>query len=314
MNNVDFKNIEVLEIDEVIRTKNDFGKIKLILLILIFLLVILIGLGLFFFLKFAKDNVNAEPKVENKIIELGTKKEDIKIKGCKLNFDEVNFDVIGEYSYKAKCNEKNYKATLKIVDTISPKMELKILNIKNSQAFKPEDFIVSVNDLSKIKYEFSEQNILDYSKKNGVYIIPITATDECNNSSTENGILLVTNVVANKFLLSSKIISTKYNATLKVTDRLGFNSSNYYINAIRIYEYIFNSEEEYLELKNETLKTNMIENIYGQFIYDDNLKSIKLIKELNQQDLDVLSGNFPSIIDDISKLYYDLGYNNKIEF
>lgn len=327
ISSINFDDIEVLEIEEFepsidsIPKPPDFNepdkknnnKRKIILIILILILIVFIGGGLYYFLKYAKENVNSS-ELETKVVELGTKKEDIKINGCKLNLDKVDFNKIGKYTYTAKCDKKSYTVSIEIVDTTKPELELKILNLKPNQTFMAEDFVLSSNDLSNVKIKFEDTNINNTIEENGVYILPIIAKDESGNTTKNQGILLVTNVVADKFLSASKVESTSYNATLKVTDKIGFNSSNYYISAIRIYDYTFNSKEEYLKIKEESLKNNMINNIDGKITYDDDTLNIKLIKLLTKQELDILNGNFPFVSDEVSRLYSNLGYTNKVEF
>lgn len=327
MDNINLDNIEVLEIDEVQysidrvpkppvfnkNNENKTGKVKLFLIMLILALTLLIGLGLFVFLKYAKENVN-QNKLEPKIVELGTKKENIKEKGCKLNLDKVNFEEVGKYTYTAICKNKNYKSTIEVIDTTKPELELKTLNLKPGQTFAVEDFVLKSNDLSDVKITYENEINNDIIEENNIYVVPIVAKDTSGNSTKEDGILLVTNVLASKFLASTKIESTTYNATLKVTDKVGFNSSNYYINAFRIYDYTFNSKEEYLKLKEEAIKNNMINDIAGKITYNDDTLNIKLIKLLTKQELDILNGNFPAVIDDVSRLYTKLGYTIKVEF
>lgn len=320
MNNFNIDEIEVLEFDEEINytlnsvskssfNKNDEKKIrkmKMFLIILILILILLIGLGLFFFLNYAKKNVNAKES-KSKVIELGTKKEDIIENGCELNLDKVNFNKTGKYIYSAKCNDKSYTATMKIIDTTQPEVELKTLNLKINETFEAEDFVLSSYDLSNIEIDFENINISNTISSNGIYIIPIIAKDEAGNITKKDGILLVTNVVADKFLSASKIESTVYDATLEITDKIGFNSSNYYINAFRIYDYTFNSKEDYFNSKEELSNTD------GKVVFNDSLLKIKVVRMLTKQELNILNGNFPSTIGDISKLYSNLGYKTKIE-
>lgn len=310
MNNLNLNDIEILQIDDDFNSKNNKSKkIKLVLILLIIFLTLAIGVGLFLFLKFAKDNVNIADKVKNISIELGTNEEDIKIEGCKLNLNKVNLEKVGKYNYTADCKGKKYSAKLKIVDTISPEVEVKFLNLTKDEILKPEDLVLSYKDLSEVKFEINGNNKIDP----GLNLINILAKDEAGNVTNKDTIVYVTNVKATKFVNFSKVISTDYNATLNIVDRIGFNSSNYYINAIRIYDYSFNSKKEYEKTKNESIDTNKIDGIAGKIIYDDENFNIKLFIELTKQDLDMLNGDFPAVIDDITKLYINLNYIMKVE-
>ena len=257
-------------------------------------------------MKYAKENVSSE-KIESKVVELGTKAEDIKEKGCKLDLEKVNLNKVGKYTYAATCNKNNYTGTIEIVDTTKPKLELKTLNLKTNEIFNVNDFVLASYDLSKIEIKFEEENISNVAGENGIYILPIIATDQSGNTTKKYGILIVTNVVADKFLVASKVESTTYDATLKVSDKIGFNSFDYYINAYRIFDYVFNSKEDYLKAKED------FKNIDGKIIFEDDTLNIKVVNLLTKQDLDVLNGSFPSTYNEISKLYFGLDYTNKIE-
>lgn len=314
MNNIDYENVEVLEIKAqledipkppMFNEKKEKKSIKTILIGLILVLIIFIGLGLFYFLKFAKENTEEQIK-EVKVIELGTKKEEVKEKGCKLNLDNVNFEKTGKYDCSAICDKKEYELKIEIVDTTSPQLVLKTLNIKPNENVSAMDFVIALYDLNEYDVEFHNININEINKSEGIYIVPIKASDKAGNVTIENGILVISNIVADKFLVASKLQKTDYDATLKVVDKIGFNSSNYYINALRIYEYSFNSKEEYKNIKKD-FGTN--ENVK----FDDNALKITQVKLLTKEDLDVLNGNFPSTYNEITKLYFNLGYKNKIE-
>lgn len=314
MNNIDYENVEVLEIKAqledipkppMFNEKKEKKSIKTILIGLILVLIIFIGFGLFYFLKFAKENTEEQIK-EVKVIELGTKKEEVKEKGCKLNLDNVNFEKTGKYDCSAICDKKEYELKIEIVDTTSPQLVLKTLNIKPNENVSAMDFVIALYDLNEYDVEFHNININEINKSEGIYIVPIKASDKVGNVTIENGILVISNIVADKFLVASKLQKTDYDATLKVVDKIGFNSSNYYINALRIYEYSFNSKEEYKNIKKD-FGTN--ENVK----FDDNALKITQVKLLTKEDLDVLNGNFPSTYNEITKLYFNLGYKNKIE-
>lgn len=314
MNNIDYENVEVLEIKvqledipkpPIFNEKKEKKSIKTILIGLILVLIIFIGFGLFYFLKFAKENTEEQIK-EVKVIELGTKKEEVKEKGCKLNLDNVNFEKTGKYDCSAICDKKKYELKIEIVDTTSPQLVLKTLNIKPNENASAMDFVIALYDLNEYDVEFHNININEINKSEGIYIVPIKASDKAGNVTIENGILVISNILADKFLVASKLQKTDYDATLKVVDKIGFNSSNYYINALRIYEYSFNSKEEYKNIKKD-FGTN--ENVK----FDDNALKITQVKLLTKEDLDVLNGNFPSTYNEITKLYFNLGYKNKIE-
>ena len=336
MHNLNLNDIEVLVIDDleninrlnevpkppvsskIVEPKNlkkENGKIN-IKIILILVLIILMGVGLYFFLSYAKKNVDNQIKLEEITIELGQKLEESNIdyKDCKVDLSKVNSEKVGKYEYSVECENRKYTSYIHVKDSTAPIVSLKLVNIEKGQSFSAEDFVLGSYDLSKIAFKLAnEENIENNNQENGIYLIPISTIDEYENMTSDYGILYVSNVLADKYLSASKISSTTYDATLNITDKIGFNSVNYYIHAIRIYEYTFNSKEEYENIKKNALNSNSVENIAGKVIAEDAKLKITLVKELSREDLNVLNGSFPATYNDISALYSNLGYTNKIE-
>lgn len=335
MNNINFDDIEVLEIEDEFcfnvdsvpkppvsikdiyqkNRNNNSGKIKLMMILLILVLTLFIGLGLFFFLRYAKENINNQFKLEEKTVELGTNSKDIKLdnKKCKMNTEKVDFNSVGKYDYSVNCDGKVYKSKINVVDTTAPQISLKTVNIEKNDIFEASDFILTSYDLSDITFEFEKDfDITKVNTENGIYPILVNAKDEYGNVTKDYAIVYVTNIKAEKYLVSTKLSDTKYDATLNVMDNTGFNSVNYYVNSFRVYEYIFNSKEEYELLKSESLKTGEIEGIAGKIVCNDDNLNIKLIKITTREELNVLNGSFPATYNDISAMYHKLEYKNRV--
>lgn len=314
---IDLSNVELLNIDEPKKKKKIF-EIKTIIIILIMILILLFGIGLFWFLSYAKE-ITKEEKLENKIVELGTDLDKnvnnyVKDEKCKLNLENVDKDKIGKYKYYVNCKKKNYYGYIEVKDTTKPIVTTKVVNITKNNEFEIEQFIMNAYDLTEVKYMYDDNfDINNYNKYNGLYLIPIHVIDSSKNKTNVIGILMVSNLTAERYISASKLESTTYNATLTITDKIGINNSNYYVNAIRIYNYIFNGNEEYNKVKQEYQNTNKINNIEGKAVFDDELNNIKIVKILNKQELDLLNGSFPYTYSEISSLYYNLGYGVIIE-
>lgn len=299
--------------------KKKKGKLKYFLIVLIIILIGAMGYGIYYFLTFAKDVNEKNLKLNEIKIELGSKvSDDINDyvedkKDCKLNTEDIDSTKVGKYTYKIICDDVEYTGDAIVQDTTAPQVLLKTINIATNEEIKADDFISSVYDLSKYTVSFDNEEYKEKIKTAGLYFVDIIVKDEYKNSTNESGVLLVSNIKSSKFLNASKMDTTSYNASLKITDSIGFNNSNYYINAYRMYEYTFNSKEELDSVKKEFKTNGSIGNVKGIIsVQEDTLKLTQIVL-LNNEDLNALNGRFPSSYYDVLSLYSTLGYTNKIE-
>ena len=286
---------------------------KVFLICLVFVLIIFFGAGLYFFLRFAKEHKKID--IKNDIVELGTTlNKDIRhymdgnTKNCKINLDGVDTNKIGKYKYSIKCGKITTEAKIEVKDTQAPTMELKIVNIAPSKTYAAKDFVLSSNDLSDFTIAFKDEENTKKTSDIGMHLVPIVAKDIYGNESEDQGILIVSEVVSDKYMVASKEIKTNYDASLKVIDKIGINYVNFFNNAIRIYEYKFNDESDYEKAINEYQEKSAIENNSGEMISIEQSKTIKIIKMINREELDGLNGYFPYTYNDIITLYNKLGY------
>lgn len=107
-----------------------------------------------------------------------------------------NFDVsnIGEYEVILNINNKNYKTTLKIIDTTQPSLALKEVTITKGNNYNVDNFVESCSDNSNKDciIEFyngidEEGNNINYTtfKDIGSYAIKISASDESGNETIQ---------------------------------------------------------------------------------------------------------------------------------
>ena len=303
-----FENVEVLEFDEKKNTNKS-------LIIIIFILIVLFGIGLFFFLRFAK--YNHKIVLKNKVVELGDKLDtDIKqysnnTKNCKIDLSKVDMKKVGKYKYVVTCKKKKATATIEVKDTTAPKITLKTLNIKPTDKFEAQDFVESSSDLSNVNLKIKDKILPRYEK--GVYIITIEASDDYNNKTEDKCILIVSDLISKIYFVASNEDKTNYDAKVTISDKIGFNTSDYFNNAIRIYEYKFKNKKDYDKALEEYDKTNKIENNSGFITNDDTKLIIKIIKYLEHDELNDINGYFPYTYSDINILYNKLGYTTKLE-
>lgn len=108
-----------------------------------------------------------------------------------VSFDDVNISKIGDYEVTIKVDKKKYTSTLKVVDTKSPALVTKTLNITKGAQYVANDFVQLCKDNSKhtctVAFYTSaidqNGNNIDYTSytKEGTYIVQIVASDPSGN-------------------------------------------------------------------------------------------------------------------------------------
>lgn len=190
------------------------GKYFFILGIIIILFIVLF-LGLYIY-----NETNIKKNVE---IEIGTKslvlkdffKHNVpKNAKFKTNLKTVDLTQLGTYNLEIKVGKKIKKVQLKIVDTTKPSVKFQDVSAYLDYEFNPEDFIVSVNDLTPTTV--TAKNIpstLDFGK----YEVTIIVKDKAGNTTKAKRILTIGAV--------KPVYNLELGHTLKKTD-LVYNSKN----------------------------------------------------------------------------------------
>ena len=130
-----------------------------------------------------------------------TKLEKIDEENISINFDNVDLKKVGDYELEVKVYRKKYKTVLKVVDTISPVLEVKNVNINEGDAYSANDFVSSCTDNSNedciIEFynlattqEGEAINYASYSE-NGTYPIQIIAKDATGNQTAPTSAILI---------------------------------------------------------------------------------------------------------------------------
>ena len=122
-----------------------------------------------------------------------TKLEQIDEENISINFDNVDLKKVGDYELEVKIYNKKYKTVLKVVDTISPVLEIKNVTIDEGDTYTVQDFVNSCTDNSNEEciIEFytlattQEGEKIDYASytENGTYPIQIIAKDATGNQT-----------------------------------------------------------------------------------------------------------------------------------
>ncbi len=135
----------------------------------------------------AKSYIEINKRIHKVVIEYGTH---LTNKSLKLEEEFDSFEVltdlseikeVGEYSVRVKINKMIFSVPVVVKDTTPPKFSVKDIRRFNvEEAPKIEDFVVSVNELSKFKIKQT-----DLPTEIGEHTIDITISDIYGNETTE---------------------------------------------------------------------------------------------------------------------------------
>lgn len=96
------------------------------------------------------------------------------------NSPKIDSSVPGDYTVKIKSGIFTYNCVVTIQDTIPPKADIKNVYIEPGETVQPEDFIIEINDVTKVTASFVKKP--DYSIY-GKQKLSILLTDEGKNTS-----------------------------------------------------------------------------------------------------------------------------------
>ncbi len=169
------------------------GKALKITLIFILIFICLIFICLIIYKSYIRNNISQNIR-ENIIIEYGEiiTIDDI-LKG-KNGTDKIKISPslktltdVGKYKVELDLNGEKFMVTIEIKDTTPPTLEVKNLEIYIDEELpKADDFVVSLNDLSKATLE-----PIEIEKTLGTHEVKITAKDKYNNKTQKKANLKI---------------------------------------------------------------------------------------------------------------------------
>ncbi len=210
-------------------------KKRIIIVVTVIVICITIGSLIFISQKNKKSNKKVEEQIKiKKEVIVPVMSELLKVddyfdklensKSAKITYyiddSEVEFEEkykeIGKYKVVINFNGKNYTTTLKVVDTQSPVVEVKELEITKDSEYNAKDFIVSCNDNSEKEclITFKEENAY---KDVGIYDITIVAKDESGNATEKQTKLIIKENTVKDNKSNSKEKNTTSKATISKT-------------------------------------------------------------------------------------------------
>lgn len=306
----------VLEEDEKSKKK---GNKNILIIILIVVLIAAIGFGVYYFLNMTK-NMNKNSMIPKEIkLELGStlskniddyvtitgyNKDECSILVENVDINNISLNKVGTYKYVVTCKKENVEGIIIVDDTEKPFVVTNDLTVSPNATINPEDFIVDCIDASKCNYKLSS----DINSILGLQEVNLTVTDEYNNATTTTVNLNVSNNAPTRYISCTKEESDNtINASVKETYKIGVNTTDYFVNALRIREMKFNSKNDYQKYltnnitNNSTTTEKMTSNEKQNKIY---LVGNKTINDMNTD----LNGNLPENVNILKAYMSGIGY------
>ena len=100
----------------------------------------------------------------------------------------VDLKTPGSYPVKVQYKNKTYDCTILVEDTIAPEAEVRNLAVYSYDTPDPEDFIVSIKDVSPVTVQYEKRTDLT---KDGSYLLKLILTDAAGNHSEYEVVLTV---------------------------------------------------------------------------------------------------------------------------
>lgn len=297
--------------------KNEKKSNKVAFIILMVALIIGIAYGLYYFLSnnLSNQNVTLSPATYSIFDEISTNiydyatSENVDLSNCTIDLTDINNSMEGEYKYTITCEENEYSSTVTIID------DREYIALTNEVIFNRNDeysidmFISECSDsictysIPEEEEEILEQNLIDTG---GPYEIFITVSD---STGREDIISATYYVVFAKFIATlPSIDSSLYNASIVTEDTLLFMIGNLYMDkGTRNYEYTFDSAEDYELAVSDYTENGSIENIEGEYTFNDSTYTIVIETDLTNDILDSEYGSdFPDDYSTINSFYKTL--------
>ena len=289
---------------------------KLLFILIVLLAIAAVGVGVYIFLNITNKTITLKyvklevgSTVSTKITDYAAFK-NIDSSTCSLDTSNITDTSIydASYTYKIVCDGKTYTGNVKIVDTTKPEVTLKEnVTVQVNGTITPEDFVLSCKDSTKCSYEFKDEvKVAEYLKTAESYKVPIIVKDEALNSIEVTATLIVSDTVANRYLVLTK----KMENYIQV-EQFGFKDDEFLGSDVR--KYIYNlTDAEYSSFKNSHESNTEVtyKEITGKVSYDDAQKAIIITKELTIDELNKeLKANLATDISSLRVYFVDLGYD-----
>ena len=297
------------------KKKTSFIK-NFLFILLILILMGGVAFGVYYYLRLAKNNDNANNTNENLFILSnmesyvnGTISQNINdygnfskvdITSCILDVSKVDITKEGEYTYFVTCNNEKKSGVYKVI----LKEQTKLLNVKTNLIYVTKGNEVNAQRLvtSTENYTYTFENTDEVSaalNESGIHGINIKVADLENNEN------IVTSFV---YVLDSepKMIFSCVSPNEMVTDKIVFNNDKENMNAsIRMFKHKYDTKEEYenaIRTINDGILT--IDDTKGYAILDYDNNEITLAQLLTTDILDKeYNGSFPKSYSMISNYY-----------
>lgn len=316
------------------------GNNKLLFIILILALLVGIGVGTYYLLNntnlFKKNNqitietIDFETNIGDNLpddINKYAKVTGTEITNCSYIVTGVNTKKAGVYDFEVTCGNVSRKGKITVIDNREVEVEGQVVYKKVGDTVEASEFGKVVNGMTAT-FEFIDQDtITNYLKNAGVYNVKIKAVSN-NNSVEFDSKLIVLQYDVKKNYNCKLIENVKidgYDALENQTYRFKISDSDTAKNiygglAQDIYEFIFNSKDDYDKVVNDyktnkTIMLNGVEINQLNVSFNESTKTITVTNELNNQTLIAQHGadTFTTYSNLAKRFKTELGYNCIVE-
>ena len=280
------------------------GNRKTITFLLLLLLVVALGAGSYYLINVKKIFNNKSVTTKTVSVEVGSVlSEDINdyatfknitSTNCTQNFEDVDINVVGTYTYTIKCGSDEYKGTINVVDTTAPTASPKfMIAVKDSTDLTDLSALFTTCNETNCVFEGDTEDALKNAlASTGLKILSVSIKDASGNATVTKAPLLVIDAAGRYALSAKKSIAVeegkKYTAEESV-----FTIYTDTFTSVTYRTYTFADPNDYLEFtsSNSSLDSLTIDGFTGTPFYNAENNKIVIISTNNNE---MISGLYES--------------------
>ncbi|MBE6148014.1 MAG: hypothetical protein E7167_00680 [Firmicutes bacterium] len=290
---------------------------KILFTVVVLLLMAGVSFGVYYYLSLGtKSGGKSKFTLEDKLVFVGETLptsvmeygdfSTVDVSECSLNILDVNVNEPGEYNYSIVCGKAKYTAKIIVQERVSFDIATKLVYKQLGDEVEASEFITTEREDYNISF-VSEEAVKDYlTAMGGPHVVEIKVVNSEGQETIVSSLLYVLSEQANMYLTcnSSKQSVGDYNFT--IIDKIAFDSSRNDMGAsIRSYNYSFDSDAEYENMKKQIIEGKIIINNHEGYVLIDNVnKKIQLVNLLTMETLEEEYGSqFPTTYTEINGFY-----------
>jgi len=289
---------------------------KIFFVIIILALMAGVAYGVFYYLNLGrKESFKAKYSIVDKTIYVGDKVSkdifdygnfaQVDISSCALDVSKVDSSKAGEYNYNVICDGSKYTAKIIVKDRTNFLVTTNVLYKQVGDTIDINDFIKGKDNYT-YEFENKDETINLLGSAGGPHIVNIVVDNNQDEKIMVSSVLYVL-ASSPKFFLTceSNYVDTD-NYSYRVIDKFAIgNAKNNMDKNLRIYEYVFSSQNDYLKALS-TVSEGMItiDGKTGIALQDYEMLTIKVVQNLSKDILNEEYGRtFPTQYNQIQNYY-----------